>query len=181
MTSSSITFIDFFDLKEDDPKRINIDKLTDMIDNRNDITEIKKLIEDENIDLRVTGWMVKNPIDSAISSKNLEVMKIIFDANGDLIHMKSPAGLKPVHLAAKYGIPCIETLIPYGVDLESKDSRCGMTPLAVACRCGNYEVVEYLIETAGVEIDANSRLIIEEEIQCEFKNRVIELFRRNTY
>lgn len=154
-----------------------------MIKYKVDITKIKKLIEDENTDLRVIGRELNNdPIYTAINTKNFEVMKIIFDTNGDLINMKSPGGLKPVHWAVVHGVKCLETLIPYGVDFESKTYPIGYTPLAMACMVSNFEVIEYLVETVGVEIDSKSRRIIEEEIDLiEFKNRVLELFRRNTY
>lgn len=180
---ASITFIDLFELQEDDPRRINIEKLTNLIDYRiGDISDIRKIIEDENTDLRVTGWMIKNPIESALHFKNIDALRLMFESNETLINMVLPCGLKPVHIAATRYVDCLKILIPFGIDFESKSPKENLTPLACACRCGKYEVIQFLLEEVGVEIDEKSRSIVEKDIQwIDFKLRVLELFEKNTF
>jgi ankyrin repeat protein len=78
--------------------------------------------------------------------------------NGDDINLQDQGGWAPLHWAADMGMANGEreevfaALIQAGADLEVRDLE-GSTPLLVACRSGNGDLVRQLV-TAGANIQA---------------------------
>ena len=86
--------------------------------------------------------------------KDSEAIKYLIE-NGSIVDSKNKFGDTPLHLASSYGgLEGVKCLIENGAQVDAQNEY-GRTPLhiAVMAKRGKLEVVKFLIENGGAEID----------------------------
>jgi hypothetical protein len=79
---------------------------------------------------------------AAVERNDLESVRALLDANGDLARQRDEAGATPLHYAAFHGHrQIVALLLEHGAEINSLDSQFGATPAAWA--------IEYLREQGG--------------------------------
>ncbi|HZH54628.1 MAG TPA: ankyrin repeat domain-containing protein [Sphingobacteriaceae bacterium] len=88
------------------------------------------------------GYLVY-PLHTAISGNNIQVAKMLLEANAEVNVMQS-SRQSPLHLAAQSGnIDLIILLLEYGADVELKNDQ-GQTPSDLAAERGHVEIAAIL-------------------------------------
>lgn len=78
--------------------------------------------------------------------KTLEILSALIDAGADVNHVRKSDDITPLKLASQHcSGACVEKLLAAGADLEGPP-RSKETPLFLASRANNYDVVMVLIE-----------------------------------
>lgn len=89
-------------------------------------------------------WDRTGPVDTAIKTGNLKILKNLAEAKADLNDIGYDH--TPLMLAIQNKrMDCIRFLVENGVDIEKEDPL-GRTALNEACFCNYFEAVEYLVE-----------------------------------
>ena len=85
------------------------------------------------------------PLLSAISIKNLEISKILINKDYN-INNTTDIKFTPLHFASYYNlVKIVKLLLQKNADLTIKTKKEGETPLHLACRKGNFEIVNLLL------------------------------------
>ena len=98
-----------------------------------------------------SGW---TPLDYAIGHNNIDAISSLVQSPYQLDSVqKLPTHEIPIHLACeKSTTDVVDVLIQYGADVNIKHN--GMTPLMVACKRGHYGIVQHVLKTQKVNVNA---------------------------
>ena len=98
-----------------------------------------------------SGW---TPLDYAIEHNNIDALSALLESPYQLdCVQKLPTHEIPIHLACeKSTTEVVDVLIQYGADINMKHN--GITPLMVACKRGHYGIVQRLLKTQKVNVNA---------------------------
>ena len=130
-------------LKEDESK----ENLLTYVPAINNSKLIKNLI---NRQIRINNVPIGNnkitPLLSAISIKNLEIAEILINKE---LNVNDSTDIKftPLHFASYYNLPkIVQLLLKKNANTSIKTKKEGEIPLHLACRKGNFEIVEILLK-----------------------------------
>ena len=100
-----------------------------------------------------SGW---TPVDYAIEHNNIDTISALVQSPYQLnCVQKLLAHEIPIHLACEESTAeVVDVLIQYGADVNRKHN--GMTPLMVACKRGHYGIVQHLLKTQNVNVNAQN-------------------------
>ena len=98
-----------------------------------------------------SGW---TPLDYAIKHNQIDTISALLQSPYQLdCVQKLPTHEIPIHLACeKSTAEVVDVLIQYGADINRKHN--GMTPLMIACKWGHYGIVQHLLKTQKVIVNA---------------------------
>ena len=100
-----------------------------------------------------SGW---TPLDYAIGHTKIDTISALLQSPYQLdCVQKLPTHEIPIHLACeKSTMKVVDVLIRYGADVNSKHNE--TTPLMVACKRGHYGIVQRLLKTQKVNVNAQN-------------------------
>ena len=100
-----------------------------------------------------SGW---TPVDYAIGHNNIDAISALLQSSYQLdCVQKLLAHEIPIQLACEESTTeVVDVLIQYGADVNRKHN--GMTPLMVACKRGHYGIVQCLLKTQKVNVNAQN-------------------------
>ena len=107
---------------------------------------ISNLLQKQNsLNYMQIGNNMITPLLSAISIKNLEISEILIN-KGYNINDTTDIKFTPLHFASYYNlVKIVKLLLQKNADLTIKTKKEGETPLHLACRKGNFEIVNLLL------------------------------------
>ena len=107
---------------------------------------IPNLLQKQNsLNYMQIGNNMITPLLSAISIKNLEISKILINKDYN-INNTTDIKFTPLHFASYYNlVKIVKLLLQKNADLTIKTKKEGETPLHLACRKGNFEIVNLLL------------------------------------
>lgn len=116
---------------------------------------VKWLVDVKSVDVNLANNPLKQTaLHFAAGKGHQEVTEFLLQktANPDLLNLHEKA---PVHLAVEQGhLPIIQTLKQYEANLDIHGSKSKITPLHIAAKHHYLAIVEYLVDTAKVNINA---------------------------
>ncbi|VVC00940.1 Ankyrin repeats (3 copies) [uncultured archaeon] len=109
-----------------------------------------------NVNGRVnSGTIVKTPLIEAVGSRNLELIDFLIK-NGAKINMPDDSGNSPLLKAITEEAETVKFLVTHGANVNYKNRRNGVTPLAAAARC--YDSVIKILEMVDILLSKNVRV-----------------------
>ena len=141
------------------------------------------LLRHNGADPHIRGHYGRIPLQSAASSGNLEVVRILFEYNPADINARDDDGETPLHWASNgrnfKGGSVLRFLLDHGADINVQGSN-GWTPLHEASLYGALEVVRLLLEHgADVEVNKDGGMTALQVAVSRGHDKVAELLREH--
>ena len=113
-----------------------------------DIELVKQLVsKGHEIDAKDRYWHGMTPLHSAALEKNIEIVKFLISQGAD-VNAKDELDYTPLHFTANVDVA--QCLITAGADFNAEENEYGCTPLELAAREGDMEMVQYLVSQGAI-------------------------------
>ena len=91
-------------------------------------------------------------------SDNMEMLDVILDWPGIDLDFENINGFSPIHIAARKGdLGALKSLLKKDDRLLNKEKRDGYTPLHLAACTDHYQVVQFLLDQPGLNVEARTK------------------------
>ena len=107
-----------------------------------------RLLLDHNADVNIQDNAGRTPLHWCASTGNENLCRLLLEHNAD-VNIQDKDGSTPLHLSARGNRDCskiIDLLVKYGVQNININDAESLTPLQLAVRHGNWQVVEKLVD-----------------------------------
>ena len=100
--------------------------------------------------IEVSDAFLSGAICHAVTENNVDLLHLILSKNSRIINACDVIGLAPIHYATIYdSIECVSVLLANSAKSERISKTNLATPLHLACRHGNMEIADLLVQASG--------------------------------
>ena len=120
----------------------------------NDLVIIRKLLKKRGNDIDVNTVNIfsdgGSPIFIASEKGNVNLVKVLIQAGGDVDQAKTTTGCTPVYIASQEGnVDLVKVLVEAACDVNQATTSNGESPLFIAAQYGNVDLVKVLIKAGS--------------------------------
>ncbi|XP_052081431.1 E3 ubiquitin-protein ligase MIB2-like [Mytilus californianus] len=120
-----------------------------------------RVLRKHKCDINKKDALGDSPVVDAIvrqQGDSTEMLDVILDWPGIDLNFENKNGFSPIHIAARKGdLGAVKNLLKKDRKLLNKEKSDGYTPLHLASCMDHHQVVQYLLDQPGINIDARTR------------------------